>query len=630
MSNTTSKTFQFQDELPRLPIPPLEETAAKYLKSLLPFIQGKVLSATEGKVIDFLKPGGLGELLQRRLKEHDKNQENSWLEGWWLEYAYHRYREPTLINVNWYCLARDDPSTPKPFEADSLAPFSQFQIKRAAHLINRFLIYWRDVEEEKIAPEFVGKSPICMNQYRCMFGVTRIPQLECDRISATFPVSSDHITVFVKNHPYQVPVYERASGMIHSPPEIERQLLEVIKDASSAPKSEGICLLTAGKRDTWSMVRVVDWSFIVFQARNKLIELSAENAEALKTVEDSIFVVSLDDHVVSDDLESKKNNLFHGQGANNRWLDAALSLIVDPSGCAGLNGEHSPLDALVAASVLEASLKDPVGEGSTSSAGIPQPIERIVFKTSQDILTLIEEAKEAIDKTIANSDSFVLAYTTYGVDFIKKTAKTSPDAYLQMAIQLAYFKLYGKCVSTYESGSTRKFKHGRTDVIRTLSCESLAFCKAMSDETKTASSRYQALQEAAKAHLRYASEVSQGKGIDRHFLGLRLCLKPGETHPIFQDPIFAESQSWKLSTSTMFKTDNILATGFGAVDPDGYGINYLPSADGSRITFGIESKRNSKVADTGKFAASLQEALDSMRAMCERAEPSMAFQKPSL
>lgn len=91
----------------------------------------------------------------------------------------------------------------------------------------------------------------------------------------------------------------------------------------------------------------------------------------------------------------------------------------------------------------------------------------------------------------------------------------------------------------------------------------------------------------------------------------------------------------------MFKTDDILgnhsplhfstlATGFGTVDADGYGLNYIPSSDGSRITFGIESKRASVVSNTKKFAESISQALGQMQAMCEDAAQSMAIQKPSL
>jgi carnitine O-acetyltransferase len=57
------------------------------------------------------------------------------------------------------------------------------------------------------------------------------------------------------------------------------------------------------------------------------------------------------------------------------------------------------------------------------------------------------------------------------------------------------------------------------------------------------------LQAATKAHNAYTVNVSNGKGCDRHLLGLRLLLREGETHPLFTEPIFAKSQEWLLSTS---------------------------------------------------------------------------------
>lgn len=159
------------------------------------------------------------------------------------------------------------------------------------------------------------------------------------------------------------------------------------------------------------------------QARGKLLEVSPENAETFRKIQDSIFVASLDDYAVSDDLESKRCNLYHGREANNRWLDAAISLIVDASGSAGINGEHSPLDALVPASVLEISLKTPVSKEVSPSTSLAQPIERLAFKTNQDVLNCIREAKECISKTIDNSDSYSLVYSNYGTNFIKKIGR---------------------------------------------------------------------------------------------------------------------------------------------------------------------------------------------------------------
>ena len=48
----------------------------------------------------------------------------------------------------------------------------------------------------------------------------------------------------------------------------------------------------------------------------------------------------------------------------------------------------------------------------------------------------------------------------------------SPDAFIQLALQLAYFKdSDGKCALTYESSMTRLYLHGRTETVRSLTQE---------------------------------------------------------------------------------------------------------------------------------------------------------------
>ena len=47
-----------------------------------------------------------------------------------------------------------------------------------------------------------------------------------------------------------------------------------------------------------------------------------------------------------------------------------------------------------------------------------------------------------------------------------KQLKMSPDAFVQMGIQLAYYKDQDEFALTYESGLSRLFKFGRTETIR--------------------------------------------------------------------------------------------------------------------------------------------------------------------
>lgn len=75
------KTLQFQKTLPRLPVPALSSSLERYIKSLRPILLEKALKEGKGPesvdaelkkreewAADFTKQGGLGWLLQERLK----------------------------------------------------------------------------------------------------------------------------------------------------------------------------------------------------------------------------------------------------------------------------------------------------------------------------------------------------------------------------------------------------------------------------------------------------------------------------------------------------------------------------------------------------------------------------------
>ena len=65
----------------------------------------------------------------------------------------------------------------------------------------------------------------------------------------------------------------------------------------------------------------------------------------------------------------------------------------------------------------------------------------------------------------------MLLFDAFGKDGIKK-CRVSPDAFCQMAYQLAYYRTYTKVTPTYESCSVRQYLHGRTETIRSCRCVS--------------------------------------------------------------------------------------------------------------------------------------------------------------
>jgi carnitine O-acetyltransferase len=207
-----------------------------------------------------------------------------------------------------------------------------------------------------------------------------------------------------------------------------------------------------------------------------------------------------------------------------------------------------------------------------------------------------------------------------GSDFIKKTGNP-PDAFAQLAMQLATYRLFGEQVGTYEATQVRRFLHGRTEVTRAVTMESAAFVKRMgmasstNDDPETRKEKFDLLKKATAAHAAYSALAAQALGVDRHFFGLSMLVDPQEEKPsLFSDPVFQRSKYWRVSTSNL-SHPRIVNWGFGQVVPDGVGIGYSVHPD--KCIFHI-----SALDETGwspKLASLLEEALEEMRGIAQAA-----------
>jgi carnitine O-acetyltransferase len=211
------------------------------------------------------------------------------------------------------------------------------------------------------------------------------------------------------------------------------------------------------------------------------------------------------------------------------------------------------------------------------------------------------------------------SFQGYGNDFIKK-AGHSPDAYVQMVIQLATYRLFEEQVGTYEATQVRPFLNGRTETTRTVSLESEAFVKKMGlrpkmdeDDPEIRKEKLDLLQKATTAHVKYIVMAAQAQGVDRHFFGLSMLVEDGEeTPPLFSDKVFIRSKRWRVSTSHLTHP-KFANWGFGEVVPDGVGIAYsiLPRSCLFNITALDETEWEHKLSEL------LEEALLEMQRLVE-------------
>lgn len=125
--------LRFQDSLPRLPVPTLSSTGAKYLESVKPLLTPVAFSHTQEVVKSFVQ-SELGHELQKRLQARaDDPNSRSWLSDWWNDAAYMGYRDPVCVYVSYFYVHLDD-------------QWRRDQVTRAASLIKAMLPFREMVE----------------------------------------------------------------------------------------------------------------------------------------------------------------------------------------------------------------------------------------------------------------------------------------------------------------------------------------------------------------------------------------------------------------------------------------------------------------------------------------------------
>lgn len=211
-------------------------------------------------------------------------------------------------------------------------------------------------------------------------------------------------------------------------------------------------------------------------------------------------------------------------------------------------------------------------------------------------------------------------FQDYGKAFMKQH-KIHPDAYVQTALLLTYYRLHGTFAPTYETAMMRQYYKGRTETCRSCSIESVRFIEAMESATVADADKAKAFRAAAHRQMELMNEARKGNGIDRHLFGL-WCAAYDNGIPIpelYDDPLYSRSGgggNFILSTSTLGYTINC-----GYVAPmcaDGYGCFYTMLEDCIWAIF--SAYRDSTVTSGHKFQQTFHQVMGDLRALLERTE----------
>ncbi|WP_194813790.1 choline/carnitine O-acyltransferase [Nocardia sp. XZ_19_385] len=559
----SDRTFAADDQLPRVPLPTLEDSCTRFLRWCAPLLSSEEYATTEAAVADLLRPDGPARTLQAALAEYDNTPGvGSWLDLFWPS-RYLGRRDRIALNANFFFLFRDDTTLAASTDAD--------QVARAAAIVSAAVAYKLALDDEAVEPATQRGQQLSMWQHKYLFSETRIPGAEQDSVRVPYsdewpgPSNARHIVVFCRGNALRLDVIG-PDGEPYALDDLADALRTVLTTAGAADAAVGH--LTTKARAEWAASRTT-------------LRAEPANVAALDTIETALFCLCLEDFTPRDNLQAC-DQLLHGD-SGNRWFDKALSFIVFANGQAGINVEHCGLDGTTILSfvdtLLETSAADHAARSGARSQGRP-PIAPIEFVLTEALRADIAAAGADFAQYAAANATTTVTFADFGTTRAKQLG-ISPDAFAQLSYQLAHRRSKGFTGATYESIATRQWRNGRTEAMRVVTPEMVTFVDAMQDPAANQETRLAAARTAASAHVERAKQCQAGDAPEQHLWELqwiqrRRGAELGVTEPI---PLY-DSPGWLIMRNDYLSTSsapsvNIEYFGFGSTSPTCIGVAYV-------------------------------------------------------
>lgn len=603
-----------QRAVPRLPIPKLEDTCARFLKAARPLQTEADYKLTEKVVAKFLS--GEGPLLQHELKLADEaldeaRPHSSYLESMWYRIAYLGCRDSVAINSN-----------PALVLKPPVHPGAKDPLFRAASLLAASASWLSTFRAGGLPlPCAPNGAPLCASMFGTIMGTSRLPEPDCDRIRCT--PDAQHAVIWSRGQWFSLPLF--SDGRALTAPQLLASLM-TLPLQTAADETPPIGAFTCEHRDTWAATRAT------------LVSLSETNRTALEVMDSALMALVLDETQAASLAEISRCMLCGD--ARARWFDK-FTMIVLADGTAGINFEHSPVDGAQAVAFLTHVNK-------TASQSAPPLLLQLPPPSPSPLLPLRWELGEALaERSVAAARAYQKLQAQLDIEALvlpigykwSKSRGVGLDGLFQLAMQIGFSVAAAPELppSVYEACSTQAYRAGRTEVIRSVTEESVALvarvapllavpqlpggasepaaAKAAAAAAATAFERLRAGEVAAlhallgcalASHRNLVQRCQQGQGHERH---LRALLDVAQARGDPTPALFADA-AWSLSTASVLSTSGLRAPpislfSFGPVVPHGVGLAYLLENEG--ITLNVTSWRTG--AGGGPAAAAVAQVI---------------------
>jgi carnitine O-acetyltransferase len=437
-----------------------------------------------------------------------------------------------------------------------------------------------------------------MYQYSRMFGTARIPTEQGCQICQE--PNAKHIVVMCRGQFYWFDALDDNNDLIMTEKDLSLNLQVIVDDAQDTPIHEAakgaIGVLSTENRKIWSGLRDL-------LGRDE----GSNNSDCLNLVDSALFIVCLDytEPKTGPDLcmnmlcgTSEIERGVQVGTCTNRWYDK-LQIIVCKNGSAGINFEHTGVDGHtvlrfasdvytdtilrfaksingLAPSLWTSTSPDPSKRDPESFGDVSTTPHKLEWDMVPELATALRFAETRLADLIGQNEFATLEFMNYGKNFMTSMG-FSPDAFVQMAFQAAYYGMYGRLESQYEPAMTKMYFHGRTEAIRQVTAESMNFVRTFWAE-RPVQAKVDALKKACEKHTALTKECSKAQGHDRHLYALM--------------SLWQREQAAEASAQTSLTRDD------GSVSTNGFSN---PSSERDPSSVVSSPNRNSLVSEDGSI-----------------------------
>lgn len=534
---------------PRLPVPDLTETCARYLKQVRPLLSDEEYKKTTASVRHF--QSRIGKTLQTQLQTSAEQADTSWLLDAWLK-SYLDIRTPLPLASNVGFTIRTHGKSLSEWAAAIAAVCADFHHGRIP------------------VPQTPQGTPACMHQWQILRGAARIPQTGSDgyRIAAT---ANRHIGVLHNGFYYRITALDDNFEAYH-PDTFKQAFEQILSDYTCNPYPVAIASYLGGN----AAARLY-----------RDLKRKDDNTELAEHIETDLFHISLDDISLSPDEDLARATF---QPHQNVWCYKPMTFCYNSSTQnLFLHCEHTWEDGGTLKNIVALAgekLRTPQGKKTAPAISRHQwnltPAQKKNWPQWQQ-----QYAGQAVKMRVSSLP------VTFNGNTIPKGI--SHDALMQFMFQYALLTTYGEVRNIYEAVDVSHFRNGRTECVRPISEESLAFVGSLLQEQPD-----QSLLDAALAeHKTRVKAAKLAQGANRHLLGLKLTAKQNGSSrvpAVFKDKGYEVFTTDFLSTSTLGDDSIIVNFTFAPTSAGGLGINYTLTQDGWLFTASYPEHQKHEVA----------------------------------